>query len=172
MTRHAALPVLAAAALLAAAAPTMAQSSLAPAGGAPAAARLPNTFDNASAVPASAPASAPAPQAAPAAEAMDPARAAAAETMLKTTIAAMQAGSPNYGDMSDDLAEKVREQSTAITPLIQSFGAVSSVTHVGVERGAELFMVEFANQRTQWIIAQGDDGKIIALLFRPAPAGG
>jgi hypothetical protein len=170
MTRHAALPVLAAAALLAAAAPTMAQSSLAPAGGAPAAARLPNTFDNAPAVPA--PASAPAPQAAPAAEAMDPARAAAAEAMLKTTIAAMQAGSPNYDDMSDDLAEKVREQSTAITPLIQSFGAVTSVTHVGVERGAELFMVEFANQRTQWIIAQGDDGKIIALLFRPAPAGG
>jgi hypothetical protein len=168
MTRHAALPVLAAAALLAAAAPTMAQSSLAPAGGAPAAARLPNTFDNASAVPASAPA----PQAAPAAEAMDPARAAAAEAMLKNTIAAMQAGSPNYGDMSDDLAEKVREQSTAITPLIQSFGAVTSVTHVGAERGAELFMVEFANQRTQWIIAQGDDGKIIALLFRPAPAGG
>ena len=166
MTRHAALPVLAAAALLAAAAPTMAQSSLAPAGGAPAAARLPNTFDNAAAVPA------PAPQAAPAAEAMDPARAAAAEAMLKTTIAAMQAGSPNYDDMSDDLAEKVREQSTAITPLIQSFGAVTSVTHVGVERGAELFMVEFANQRTQWIIAQGDDGKIIALLFRPAPAGG
>ncbi len=173
MTRHHALPILAAAALLAAAAPAMAQSTQTPAGGAPAAARLPNTFDNPSAAAAARTAPAPQtpPQSAPTPEPVDPARAAAAETILKKTIAAMQAGSPNYADMTADLAGKVREQSTAITPLIQSFGAVSSVTHVGVENGAELFLVEFANQRTQWIIAQDDGGKIVALLFRPAPAG-
>lgn len=167
MTRHHALPILAAAALVAAAAPAMAQSAQTPAGGAPAAARLPNTFDNPSAAAQAAPQTPPAPTPEP----VDPARAAAAETILKKTIAAMQAGSPNYADMSADLAGKVREQSTAITPLIQSFGAISSVTHVGVENGAELFLVEFANQRTQWIIAQDDGGKIVALLFRPAPAG-
>lgn len=171
MTRHHALPILAAAALVAAAAPAMAQSAQTPAGGAPAAARLPNTFDNPSAAAAARAAPAPQTPPAPTPEPVDPARAAAAETILKKTIAAMQAGSPNYADMSADLAGKVREQSTAITPLIQSFGAVSSVTHVGVENGAELFLVEFANQRTQWIIAQDDGGKIVALLFRPAPAG-
>lgn len=175
MTRHHALPILAAAALVAAAAPAMAQSAQTPAGGAPAAARLPNTFDNPSAAAAARAAPAPQtpPQSAPSTptpEPVDPARAAAAETILKKTIAAMQAGSPNYADMTADVAGKVREQSTAITPLIQSFGAVSSITHAGVEDGAERFLVEFANQRTQWVIAQDDGGKIVALLFRPAPA--
>ncbi len=99
----------------------------------------------------------------------DPATAAAAEAMLKTTISAMQNGAPNYDDMSPDLAAKVREQAVNITPLVTGFGTLQSVTHVGRENGAELFMVTFDKQATQWIIGQAEDGKITALLFRPAP---
>lgn len=152
-------PALALAAALALPGAAMAQSQ--------AAATLPNAFD-----PPAAARSAPTPAATPApapAEAADPQAVAAAETALKTTIAAAQSGTLNYDDMSPDLAEKVREQAAAVTPLIQSFGALQSVEHRGRENGAELFLVTFEKQATQWIIAQGEDGKIVALLFRPAP---
>lgn len=149
---------------LASPSPATAQSASEPA----AAARLPNTFDRPQAAPARPATRTAAPGQASAAAPSDPARIAAAEAMLRKTVAAMQAGSPNYGDMSADLAVKVREQSAAITPLIQSFGALQSLTHVGAENGAELFLVGFANQSTQWIIAQDAQGRIVALLFRPA----
>ena len=35
---------------------------------------------------------------------------------------------------------------------------------------AQLFRVTFDNQATEWVIGFGDDGKIAALLFRPAEA--
>ena len=167
------------------AAPYAASAQTAPVvqGQGPAAASLPNTFDQPQAAASPRPAArraAPAPTQGPAqspapAAPSDPAKVAAAEAMLRNTIAAMQAGTPNYGDMSDDLAAKVREQSAAITPLIQSFGKMQSLAHVGAENGAELFLVGFDNQITQWIIAQNDEGEIVALLFRPAsppPASG
>ena len=145
----------------------------APAG---AAATLPNTFD---APPAQTPAQTAAPRpaqagpAAPAAEVQsDPAKVAAAELILKKTIAAMQSGTPNYGDMTSDLAEKVRAQAGNVLPMFEQLGALQSVTHVTTQDGAELFSVIFANAPTQWIIAQNTQGKIVALLFRPAPAPG
>lgn len=148
------LLLLSAAAILAAPPAALAQSAEGPA----AAATLPNTFD--------APAAArPAP--ASAAPTSSPAVVAAAEAMLRKTVAAIQAGEANYADMSPDLAGKVRERAAEITPLIQSFGALQSVSHAGTENGAELFLVTFANQPTQWIIAL-NQGKIVALLFRPA----
>ena len=100
----------------------------------------------------------------------DPAKVAAAETALKATIAAMQAGAPNYDDMTPDLAAKVREQTAMVTPLIHGFGALNGVSHVATQDGAELFLVMFANAPTQWIIGLTPEGKINALLFRPAPA--
>lgn len=129
-----------------------------------AAATLPNTFDQPD-VARPAPA-----QALPPVEAGDPAQVAAAERMLRTTIAALQAGAPNYADMTSDLASKVRQQQAAITPLIQGFGALRTVGHVGVDRGMQLFAVTFANTATQWVIGLDDQGKIVGLLFRPAPA--
>jgi len=142
-----------------------------------AAATLPNTFDAPARAPTRAPAArAPTAQATPdvipaeAGAPADPAKVAAAETALKATIAAFQNGAPNYDDMSADLAAKVRESAAQITPLIQGFGTLQSVTHAGNENGAELFAVVFEKQATQWILGQADDGKIIVMLFRPAPA--
>lgn len=171
MIRHISI-LLATAALaspLTAVAQTQPAATLAPTPSGPAAAaRLPNTFDRPQAATISPAARTAAPAATASATPSDPAKVAAAEAMLRKTIAAMQAGSPNYGDMSESLAGKVREQSSAITPLIQSFGSLQSLAHVGAENGAELFLVGFQNQITQWIIAQDTQGKIVALLFRPA----
>ena len=128
-----------------------------------AAATLPNTFDG----PAARTMAPPAP---PVAETpSDPAKVAAAEAMLKKTIAAMQTGTPNYADMTTDLAEKVRAQAGNVLPLFQQLGALQTVAHVGAQDGAELFSVIFASAPTQWIIALNPEGKIVALLFRPAP---
>jgi hypothetical protein len=143
-----------------------------------AAATLPNTFDGPPAQTAQRPAarpSAPAsvgPAAPAAGEQSSPAKVAAAEAILKKTIAAMQSGTPNYADMTPDLAEKVRAQATNVLPMFAQLGALGAVTHVTTQDGAELFSVIFANAPTQWIIAQNAEGKIVALLFRPAPAPG
>ena len=46
-------------------------------------------------------------------------------------------------------------------------GAVQAVDFVGSQDGADLFAVTFANAATQWVIGF-QDGKVAALLFRPA----
>ncbi|MGZ9100875.1 MAG: hypothetical protein ACXW3O_14330 [Brevundimonas sp.] len=126
-----------------------------------AAASVPNTFDR----PAQA---APVPAAAaPEATTTTPADARSEDT-LRTIIAGAQAGALDYTLMTDDLAGKVREQEAAITALLQGFGAVQAVDFVGSQEGADLFGVTFASAATQWVIGFNADGKVAALLFRPA----
>lgn len=134
-------------------APAVAQAQVA-------AGALPNTFDR--------PAQA-GPLAAPAAlDAASEPENALSESTLRAFIAGVQAGTVDYTLMTDDLAGKVREQEAAITPLLQSFGAVQTVEFVGRQDGADLFGVIFANAATQWVIGFNDEGKVAALLFRPA----
>ncbi|HEX8470979.1 MAG TPA: hypothetical protein VF633_07705 [Brevundimonas sp.] len=140
-----------------------AQPAARPATGA--AGTLPNTFDRPAQV-----APTPAPATPPAVTPSDPAKVAAAETALKKTIAALQSGTPNYADMTPDLAGKVRERAETLTSLVKGFGSLNGVSHVATENGAELFLVMFANAPTQWIVGQDDEGKVTVLLFRPAPA--
>lgn len=128
-----------------------------------AAATVPNSFDR-PAQGAAAPAPAPAPAAvAPVAAPIN----AQSEETLRTLIAGAQAGALDYSLMTTDLAAKVREQEAQLTPLIQSFGAVQAVDFIGSQNGADLFVVTFATQATQWVIGFQDD-KVAALLFRPA----
>ena len=96
------------------------------------------------------------------------AEASAEETMLRTTIAAMQAGTPNYDDMVTELADAVRAGEASITPMIQGFGAIQTLEHQGEVQGAQHYRVTFENAQTDWFIALGDDGKIAGLVFRPA----
>ncbi len=134
-----------------------------------AAGSMPNTFDDPSARPqaAAAPAPAAAPQAAPAELSSEPANAASEET-LRTVIAELQAGSVDYSRMTDDIAAAVREQEAAVTPVVQGFGDLVSVAFVGSRDGIDLFNVIFANAETQWMIGLSPEGKVSALLFRPA----
>ena len=92
----------------------------------------------------------------------------AEETMLRTTIAAMQAGTPNYDDMAAELADAVRAGEASITPMIQAFGALQTLDHQGEVQGAQHYRATFENAETDWFIALGDDGKIAGLVFRPA----
>ena len=92
----------------------------------------------------------------------------AEETMLRTTIAAMQAGTPNYDDMAAELADAVRAGEASITPMIQAFGALQTLEHQGEVQGAQHYRATFENAATDWFIALNDDGKIAGLVFRPA----
>lgn len=124
-----------------------------------AAGSVPNTFDDPNARAQAV--------AAPAPEAPEPANAASEET-LRTIIAELQAGALDYGRMTDDLAAAVREQEATVTPLVQGFGAVVSVSFAGSRDGIDLFNVIFAEAATQWMIGLTPEGKVSALLFRPA----
>lgn len=132
-----------------------------------AAGSMPNTFDDPNARAQAV--SAPAPQAepAPVAVAAEPANAASEET-LRTIIAELQAGELDYSRLTDDIAAAVREQEAAVTPLIQSLGALVSVDFTGSRNGIDLFDIIFANAATQWMIGVNPEGKVSALMFRPA----
>lgn len=131
-----------------------------------AAGTMPNSFDRpAQATPR------PAPQPAPAEAAQTlsqtPANA-ESEEVLRGIIANMQAGTPDYSIMSDDLASQVRDQAPAIKTLLDSLGAVQAVDFAGSRNGADLYVVNFATAQTDWIIGINEDGKVAALLFRPS----
>ena len=132
-----------------------------------AAGSVPNTFDDPDARALAV--SAPAPQTAPAAPELSPERAnEASEETLRTLIAELQAGEPDYGRMTDTIAAAVREQSAAMRPVIDGFGAVVAVDFMGSREDIDIYNVTFANAATQWLIGLTPEGKVSALLFRPA----
>lgn len=131
-----------------------------------AAGAMPNSFDRPAQA---APQPAPAPAAPAAALSQTPANA-ESEDILRGLIAGLQAGTPDYSVMSDDLADKVREQAPAIKTLLESLGAVQAVDFAGSQNGADLYVVNFANAQTDWIIGVNEVGKVAALLFRPSEA--
>lgn len=144
-------------------------SSTRPAG--MAAATLPNAFDNpAGAAQGAVRPAAPDPTAPPEAEAAqigpDVKR---AEEALRAVVAGVQGDTLNYAMFSEDLGTRIRGQAATLTPLIKGFGALNEVVYVGQEQGAELFALDFANARTQWIIGFNAEDEIALLLFRPAP---
>jgi CubicO group peptidase (beta-lactamase class C family) len=89
------------------------------------------------------------------------------EAALRRDIAGVQAGKPNYDEMSAGLADATRQQLTAIAALFAKFGAVQSVTFGGVARnGADVYTVEFEHGKTEWRITMAADGKIDGVNFR------
>ncbi|MBF0665434.1 MAG: hypothetical protein IR159_07830 [Brevundimonas sp.] len=150
-------PLLIAAVVLLAA-PAAAQAQVA-------AGSVPNTFDDPAArTQAATPAPAAPPQAALSSE---PANA-ESEEVLRAVIGEMQAGTIDYDHMTDTLAAGVREQESVVTPLVEGFGALVAVSFAGSREDIDVFNVTFANAATQWLIGINPEGKISALLFRPA----
>jgi hypothetical protein len=136
-----------------------------------AAGSVPNPFDR--------PAGAPVPSARPATQApaapapaevtLSPTPAnAASEDTLRSVIASLQAGTPDYSLMTTDLATQMRTREATILPLIKGFGTIQSFDFAGSRNEADVFVVNFASAETEWFIGMDDDGKVAALLFRPA----
>lgn len=175
--------VLLAAALLTSAAPALAQVTvpaqsrgLAPGAAPGAAATLPNTFDppaRRAAPPPTAAASGPvaAPLSSPAAgpTAGQVTEADMAEGALRAVIADLRSGQIDPDLFTEDMAARLRPQLATLAPLVQGFGDLGPILPQGLNNGANQFEVIFDNAVTQWVVGLDEDGRIAALLFRPAP---
>ncbi len=150
---------------MAVAAPAAASAQTAPAQAPAAAATLPDAFGTPARQPAqpARPATPPA-MAAPSATAPDIAR---AQTALVEVIANLKSGQIDYTPFSNDLAAKIREQSSQIGSLLTQFGEIKTVRHLAQPDGVDVFRVDFDNQATEWMIGFDNDDQIAALLFRP-----
>lgn len=124
----------------------------------PAAATLPNGFDQ--------PAAAPAQAEPDIVQAMADER---AEDALRDFIAGAAAGEIDTSNMTEDLITAIKAQSDQVSALIESYGTVEAVTFAGKQNGADLFSVLFAEADTQWVIGFNEAGKVAVLLFRPTP---
>lgn len=90
-----------------------------------------------------------------------------AEHVLRDTITAMQAGTPDYDAMSPELAEAVRGQADALGQVLAGLGELQSLEHQGEPQpGTHQFLVTFAGGQTTWFIAINGENRIEGLLFR------
>jgi len=90
-----------------------------------------------------------------------------AEHTLRDTIAALQAGEPNYDRMVPELAEAVRQQSAAMGPQMAAMGAVMAIEHQAeVQPGVHQFQVTFENAQNTWFISVNAEDKIQGLLIQ------
>jgi len=91
-----------------------------------------------------------------------------AEHVLRDTIAALQAGTPDYDSMVPELADAVRAQSAAMTPALASLGELQTLEHIGEPaQGAHQFRATFASgQALTWSISINGENKIQGLLIQ------
>ena len=128
-----------------------------------AAATLPNSFDS--------PVTRTAPPSAPIAmpSAGQVTEADVAEGLLRAVIADLAAGRIEADLFTPDLAGRLTPQLPQLQPVVRGFGALGPIEAQGVTDGANQFLVTFDNAVTQWVIGLNEEGRISALLFRPAP---
>ena len=87
---------------------------------------------------------------------------------LRRYIDSLEAGKPNYEEMSPLLADTVREQLPQVEAVIHRMGAFQSMVFKGVDGdGMELYDVTFEHGRVEWFIAPlTSDGKVVRRGFR------
>ena len=126
-----------------------------------AAGRIENTFDSNGRQTAVATPEAPA-QAASAPDAR-------AEPAIRAFIGGLQTGTVDWSVFTPNLAEQLRPNEARMAEVVRELGTLESVDWFEGREGVDMFLVRFAEVDTQWLIGFEDDGKIAALLFRPAP---
>ncbi len=94
---------------------------------------------------------------------------AGSEAALRKTIAATQAGTPNYDDLAPALQDATRRQLPALQPDLKARGPIQSVEFKGVAKGGgDQYVVTFQNgTQLQSVIALTNDGKIEGLILLP-----
>jgi len=92
------------------------------------------------------------------------------EAMLRKTIAAIDSGNPNYGEMEPLLADAVRNQLPMILSLHKTLGPVTSIKFDGVgEAGWDSYIVQHTNGRMQTRIILTKEGKVAGLMTTQLP---
>jgi bla regulator protein blaR1 len=90
------------------------------------------------------------------------------EAVLRKTIAAIDAGAPNYEDMSTPLQEAVRQQLPIFVRSFKEHGPLQSAEFRGVtDSGADKYLVTYqSGKQFEYFIMLDGDGKITGLLAR------
>jgi hypothetical protein len=92
------------------------------------------------------------------------------EASLRKQIDELQRRQVNYEEFTPALAELVRQQEPTIEALIESLGALQSVSFKGVgPGGADIYSVQFVNGAVEWRILLAPDGKVAGSRVRKLP---
>lgn len=86
-----------------------------------------------------------------------------AETALRRVLGELAAGAPDYAQMNEATAARVRTQQPQLTPALTQYGAIRTITPLADADGSQRFRVTFANGSAVFVIATDAEGKITAL---------
>jgi hypothetical protein len=93
------------------------------------------------------------------------------EAWLRRYIDSMQRGQPNYDEMTSEIAGRNRAQFSGSGPLMQSLGALQSLTfRAKGPRGVDIFDAAFEKRRAEFTIGPlTADGRVAFLRWRVLP---
>lgn len=90
------------------------------------------------------------------------------EAALRTLVAGLASGSPDYGKLSPQFAEVVRRDLPMTHPLFSSMGELKSMTFTGRgPMGDDTFELAFANGKMIMSAALDANGRMTGGIFRP-----
>ena len=99
---------------------------------------------------------------------MQGARAAGTEAALRTLVAGLASGTPDYGKLSPPFAEIVRRDLPRTQPLFNSMGELKSVTYRGRGNMADdVYDLVFANGAVKMSAALDADGRMVGGILQP-----
>jgi len=90
------------------------------------------------------------------------------DAMLSHMIDELRQGTPDYSQMSSEMAELTRAQLPGLQARIAGLGPVQSISLIAADPGGmDRYKVIFQNDATEWGIRLGPDGKMDGAGFRP-----
>jgi DNA-binding CsgD family transcriptional regulator len=90
------------------------------------------------------------------------------EAVLRSLVAGLASGSPNYDKLSPQFAEVVRGDLPRTHPMFSSMGELKSVTFRGRgPRGDDVYDLVFAKGRVRMSVALDADGKMTGGMLQP-----
>jgi peptidase S41-like protein len=90
------------------------------------------------------------------------------ETTLRRVVAELARGEPNYDLMTPGMGDVTRQQLPQLQQLMQSMGALESVTFAEVDvQGGDAFDVKFANGALRFSVVVNAEGKMAGAGIRP-----
>jgi hypothetical protein len=87
------------------------------------------------------------------------------EPKLKAVITALQNGTLDLNQLEPVLRIAVQNQMPAVRQRLSALGPLQAIQFVGVQNGADVYQVTFANGVTAWAIQMSPNGKLSSLWF-------
>jgi hypothetical protein len=90
------------------------------------------------------------------------------EAVLRSLVAGLASGSPDYGKLSPQFAEVVRRDLPRTHPMFSSMGALKSVTFRGRgPMGDDVYDLQFAKGGVTMSVARASDGRMTGGMLQP-----